>query len=45
MKYQTYNPSFGSKSSYGYSGSKTMVSTTESSLRIITYPVDIQLIM
>lgn len=31
MKYQTYNPSFGSKSSYGYSGSRTLVSTTESS--------------
>lgn len=28
-KYQTYNPSFTSKSSYVYSGSRTMVSTTE----------------
>lgn len=29
MKYQTFNPSYSSKSSYVYSGSKTMVSTTE----------------
>lgn len=28
MKYQTYNPNFSSKSSYVYSGSRTMVSTT-----------------
>lgn len=27
-KYQTFNPSFSSKSSYMYSGSKTMVSST-----------------
>lgn len=44
MKYQTYNPNFSSKSSYMYTGSRTMVSMLQKCIctyqgNIITDPL------